>query len=118
MAKLLGSHPLDCCRFCDRCTTVTEARYDGAQLLSDGRGGIQEGRQFTCLVCGNTYNADFEPRPDIEEDRLLEVTDLRVWHRRRQAEASVEVPKPQPPRVSAFTLLGLGRYSIVRGGAA
>ena len=121
MAKLLGSHPLDCCRACPSCGKLCEARYEGAQLVDDGHGGIAEGRIYTCSACSSTYVADIEPRPNATEDELLKVTDKREWARLRVARmrgatllgiavpAAVSAPGPGTRGAVA---LGAGFYSF------
>ncbi len=123
MAKLIGGHKLDCCRECPRCCRITEARYDGAQLVSDRDrpDGIAEARQYTCLGCGNTYNADFEPRPDATSDDLLTVTDRRQWNARRVAlmrGTLLGIPAPAVisapgPGTRGAVAIGAGFYSLV-----
>lgn len=83
MAKLLGSHPLDCCRTCPSCQDICACRYDGSQVLVDEQDRIVDARLYTCSACSSTFSADAEPLPGATDDDVLRVTDLREWHRQR-----------------------------------
>lgn len=76
MAQLL-KHPQDCVRICPSCSKLTEAHYDGAQILEDDAGNLCEFRQYTCQGCRSSHNHDPQPRPGF---MLMAVTDRREWH--------------------------------------
>lgn len=94
MARLLGSHPLDCCRICSSCLEMSAARYEGAQILIDDQDRIVEARLYTCGTCKTTFAADYEPRPLATEDDVLRVTDLREWFRQRRIAMAVAGAMP------------------------
>lgn len=84
MAQLLGRHPLDCVRLCRHCDKLRDTRYQGAWILRMPDRQIVEARIYVCRTCSDVFAADHEPRPDVSSDRLLEITDLRAWHRLRE----------------------------------
>lgn len=89
--KLLGSHPLDCCRLCPSCNQIRACRYDGSQIVPDETDVLVDGRLYTCSVCSQTFYADLAPMPGVVEADLMRVTDRREWARMRATVSILEV---------------------------
>lgn len=89
MAQLLGRHPLDCCRLCQTCNCIRDARYQGSWVLRMPDRKIVESRVYTCRTCCDVFAADHITLENAPNDRLLEVTDLRAWHWLREDVATL-----------------------------